>query len=104
MARGVHIIRRKKFKIWGTDFLNVASDLLNAFYIKPMKKARAEELQDARIQKLLQDRKIGEINHGIKSNQLVLLDIKIEQEKLKLRELQNRVGDPDRFAPPMGEV
>ena len=101
MARSVRIIRRKKFKIWGTDFLNVASDLLTTFYLKPIKKARAEELQDARIQKLLQDRKIGEINHGIKSNQLLLQDIKIEQEKLKLKELQRKIGDPDDYAPAM---
>ena len=101
MTRSVRIVRRKKFKIWGTDFLNVASDLLNTFYLKPLKKTRQEELQEARIRKLQQDRKIGELTEGIKSNQLVLLDIKIEAKKLELAALRRKLGDPDDYRLPM---
>lgn len=99
MAHKVRIMRSRKRKP-GTMLKGIVG-LLDIFYLKPLRKSRAQELQDARVQKLLQDRKIGEIMHGIKSNQLLLQDIKIEQEKLKLKELQRRVGDADDYAPAM---
>jgi mevalonate kinase len=68
-----------------------------------IKKQREIDLATARLKKMNQDRKIGEILEGIKSNQLLLLDIKIDQEKLKLIALRRKVGSPDDFAPPSGE-
>lgn len=97
--RKVRIMRSRKRKP-GTMLKGIMG-LIDIFYLKPLRKARAEELQEARIQKLLQDRRIGEITQGIKSNQLVLQDIKIEQEQLKLKELRRKVGDADDYAPAM---
>lgn len=97
--RKVRIMRSRKRKPGA--MLKGIMGLIDIFYLKPLRKARAEELQEARIQKLLQDRRIGEITQGIKSNQLVLQDIKIEQEQLKLKELRRKVGDADDYAPAM---
>jgi len=80
--------------------LSGIQDLLKMFIIEPIEKQRRMELQDAKLSKLQQDRKIGELEEGIKANKLVLLDIQIEQKKLELLALKRKLGDPDSFAPP----
>lgn len=52
-------------------------------------------LNDARLEKYNQDHKIAEITEGIKSNQLVLLDIQIEMKRLELLALKRKLGNPD---------
>lgn len=60
------------------------------------------DLDNAKLVKLQQDRKIGEIEEGIKHDRLVLLDIQIETKKLELAALKRKLGDPDDpFAPEM---
>ena len=71
---------------------------LCSLFTGPLVRSRQENLQQAKIAKLQQDREIGETIAGIKANQLVLLDIQIEAKKLELATLRRKLGNPDDFA------
>jgi len=86
-------------------FLAGIRGLCEVFLIAPVERNRKEALQRAKIEKLVQDREIGQIVQGIKSNQLMLQDIQIEIKKLELIALKRKLGDPDSpFAPPLNDV
>jgi hypothetical protein len=66
-------------------------------YLKQCELRRKIAMNDARLEKMNQDREIGETVNAIKSNQLVLLDIQIERAKLELAALKRKLGNPDDF-------
>ena len=103
MAKLIRIKRSRSSYRSNKALLKGVTGLLDLFFFTPLKRSRAEELQQARIAKLEQDREIGEINLATKANQLLLQDIKIEAKQLELLALKRKLGDPDGFAPPTSD-
>lgn len=101
MTIKVKIQRRRNASALLSKRIKGFNSLLNLFFIAPMKAQRRIDLDAARLDKMQQDRKIGELEEGIKSNKLVLLDIQIEAKKLELMALKRKLGDPEAFAPEM---
>jgi hypothetical protein len=60
--------------------------------LTPYEKQRKIALHNARIKKLEQDLEKGEVEIARKSDQVVLADLDIEIKKLKLKELQQKMG------------
>lgn len=61
--------------------------------LAPFERQRQIALHNARLEKLQQDREIGEIILGIQHNKLLLQDIEIEKRKLELKKLQRELGE-----------
>lgn len=96
-------IRRKKLTTWKTASKRIKAvrSLLTVFG-HSLAAQRHIDLDTAKLSKLAQDRKIGEIEEAIKHDRLVLLDIQIETKKLELMALKRKLGDPDNpFTPEM---
>ena len=93
-------IRRKKKTVFQLFHQNIvaARKILGVFSYR-LAASRKIDLDTAKLTKMNQDRKIGELEEGIKANSLVLLDIQIDHKKLELLALRRKIGDLNDFAP-----
>lgn len=77
---------------------------LCALFLAPYKAQAKNNLDEARLRKVQEDREVGQQRKALIANQVVLTDIKIEKAKLELQALKAKLGDPDHpFAKPMDE-
>lgn len=102
MTQRVRIVRTKNQFAQNRKFLKGIMALCD-YLLKPYEAQRKIEMHQERILTSQQKRKINELEEGIRSNKLTLLDIEIERKKLELEKLRRELGDANDFRPSLDE-
>lgn len=59
---------------------------------------RRIDIEKAKLERVIKQCELDEVNIAYRNNRVVLLDIEIEKKKVELELLKRQVGDPDAFA------